>query len=93
MNGAICEDKFEIVNDLGMHARAATKFVQLANKFKADVEVEKDGQWVNGKSIMGVLMLVASKGTAITVKATGDDAEPCVRALGELVKGRFGEDR
>jgi phosphocarrier protein len=87
------EDKFEIVNDLGMHARAATKFVQLANKYKAEVEVEKDGQWVNGKSIMGVLMLVASKGTWITVKATGDDAQACVLALGELVKGRFGEDR
>lgn len=87
------EDKFEIVNELGLHARAATKFVQTANKFKSDVEVEKDGQAVNGKSIMGVLMLVASKGTFITVKATGPDADACVEALGVLVKNRFGEDR
>jgi phosphocarrier protein len=90
---SVREEKFEIVNELGLHARAATKFVQTANKFKSDVEVEKDGQWVNGKSIMGVLMLVASKGTWITVKATGADAEACLAALGELVKARFGEDK
>jgi phosphocarrier protein len=87
------EGTFEIVNELGMHARAATKFVQLANKYKSDVDVEKDGQVVNGKSIMGVLMLVASKGTKILVRARGADSSECVAALGELVKSRFGEDR
>jgi len=84
---------FEIVNELGLHARAATKFVQTANRFKCDVDVEKDGQTVNGKSIMGVLMLVACKGSEITVKAKGEEAAACVAALGELIAGRFGEER
>ena len=87
------EGTFEIVNELGLHARAATKFVQTSNRFKCDVTVEKDGQNVNGKSIMGVLMLVASKGTSITVKATGADSQACVEALGELVRCRFGEEK
>lgn len=87
------EGTFEIVNELGLHARAATKFVQTANKFKCDVEVEKDGQVVNGKSIMGVLMLVAAKGTSIAIRARGAEAAACVEALGELVNGRFGEDK
>ena len=81
-----------ITNELGMHARAATKFVQAANKFKSGVTVEKDGQSVNGKSIMGVLMLVAAKGSWITVKAQGDDAKEALDALAALVKGKFGED-
>ena len=85
------EAELRIVNELGLHARAATKFVQTANKFKSDVAVEKDGQRVNGKSIMGVLMLVASKGTSILVSANGDDAEACLTALSELVAGRFGD--
>ena len=67
--------------------------MQTSNRFKCDVTVEKDGQNVNGKSIMGVLMLVASKGTLITVKATGADSQACVDALGELVGGRFGEEK
>jgi len=87
------EGTFEIVNELGLHARAATKFVQTANKFKCDVDVEKDGQVVNGKSIMGVLMLVAAKGTSIIVRGRGPDAEACVDALGDLVRNRFGEER
>jgi len=87
------EGTFEIVNELGLHARAATKFVQTANKFKCDVDVERDGQVVNGKSIMGVLMLVAAKGTQIIVRGRGADAGECVEALGELVRGRFGEEK
>ena len=93
MSGDNAEGTFEIVNELGLHARAATKFVQTSNKYKCDVEVEKDGQVVNGKSIMGVLMLVAAKGTSIAIRARGADSAACVDALGELVKGRFGEDR
>jgi phosphocarrier protein len=85
------EQVVTIVNELGMHARAATRFVQLANKHQSEVEVEKDGQWVNGKSIMGVLMLVASKGSQIRIRATGPDAPGAVRALVELVEGGFGE--
>lgn len=82
-----------ILNELGMHARAATKFVQLAAKYPCDIFIEKDGQEVNGKSIMGVLMLVASKGSRILIIGRGEQAEEAVKALAELVKNRFGEDK
>ena len=82
-----------IINELGMHARAATKFVQLAGKYACEVTVTKDGHEVNGKSIMGVLMLVASKGTSITIRGKGSQAEEAVEALAQLVMARFGEDR
>jgi phosphocarrier protein HPr len=82
-----------IKNELGLHARAATKFVQMAGKFPCDVTVTKDGHDVNGKSIMGVLMLVASKGTTITIAAKGPQAEAAVTALAQLVDEKFGEDR
>ena len=82
---------FEIQNELGMHARAATKFVQIANRFPCEVLVEKDGQTINGKSIMGVLLLVAAKGTCITVRTRGAQAAEALAALGELVLGKFGE--
>ncbi len=82
----------QITTELGMHARAATKFVQTANKFGSVITVEKDGQQVNGKSIMGVLMLVAAKGSWITVKAQGEDAKAALEALATLVKDKFGED-
>lgn len=88
----VAEATLEIANELGMHARAATKFVQTANRFRSEITVEKDGQKVNGKSIMGVLMLVASKGTLITVRAAGDDAGGALEALSLLVQGKFGED-
>jgi phosphocarrier protein HPr len=86
------EQKLQITNELGMHARAATKFVQTANKFQSAVAVEKDGQSVNGKSIMGVLMLVAAKGSSIQVRCTGPDAQEAMTALAQLVKDKFGED-
>ncbi len=89
---AEAKQSVEIVNELGMHARAATRFVQLATKRKSDVFVEKDGQEVNGKSIMGVLMLVASKGSIITIRAVGADAEDTVNELVELVSSGFGEE-
>jgi phosphocarrier protein HPr len=82
-----------IKNELGMHARAATKFVQLAGKYPCEITVAKDGHEVNGKSIMGVLMLVASKGSTITIRARGSNAEAAVEALVQLVDDRFGEDR
>lgn len=82
-----------IKNELGLHARAATKFVQLASKFACDVTVSKDGHDVNGKSIMGVLMLVAAKGTTIVVRTHGPQAEACATGLAALVDERFGEDR
>jgi phosphocarrier protein len=82
----------EIVNELGMHARAATRFVHLASKYDAEVFVEKDGQEVNGKSIMGVLMLVASKGSKIKIGAEGPDAPAALEALVALVAAGFDED-
>jgi phosphocarrier protein HPr len=82
-----------IKNELGLHARAATKFVQLASKYPCEVSVSKDGHDVNGKSIMGVLMLVAAKGTTIVVRAKGDQAAAAVAALAALVDDRFGEER
>src|SRR5579883_169559 len=81
-----------IQNQLGMHARAATKFVQLAAHYHSDVDIEKDGQHVNGKSIMGVLMLVAAKGTRITIRTRGQDAEALILALEQLVNDKFGEE-
>lgn len=82
-----------ICNQLGLHARAATKFVQLAAKFPCQVFVEKDGQEVNGKSIMGVLMLVASMGSVIVIRTRGDKAQEAGEALAQLVADRFGEDK
>ena len=82
---------FEIVNDLGLHARAATKLVQLAAKYASEVEIEKDGQRANAKSVMGVLLLCGAKGTRVSVHAEGDDAQAAVDAIGELIAQRFGE--
>lgn len=82
-----------IRNELGMHARAATKFVQLATKFGCEVFVEKDGQEVNGKSIMGVLMLVASMGSVIIIRTRGPQAREAGEALAKLVEERFGEEK
>jgi phosphocarrier protein len=83
--------RFTIVNDLGLHARAATKLVQLASRFPCEVSVTHDGQTANAKSVMGVLLLCGSKGTVVEVRATGARAEECVTAIGELIAQRFGE--
>jgi phosphocarrier protein len=88
-----CEKTMTIVNELGLHARAATKFVQLAGKYPCEVMMSKDGHEVNGKSIMGVLMLVASKGSVVTIKARGERASDAVAALSKLIEDKFGEDR
>jgi phosphotransferase system HPr (HPr) family protein len=81
----------KVRNRLGMHARAAVKFVQLANKFRADVRVLKDDNEANGKSIMGLLTLVAAHGMSMTLICDGEDAEAAVAALADLVDGGFGE--
>jgi phosphocarrier protein len=83
--------KFTIQNQLGLHARAATKLVQLASKFPCDVEVARGDQTANGKSVMGVLLLCGSKGTIIDVRAKGERAEECVAAIGKLIDEKFGE--
>ena len=82
-----------IQNELGLHARAATKLVQTASKFPCEITVTKDGHEVNGKSIMGVLMLVASKGTSVTLKAKGDRAQDAVNAIAALIDDKFGEGK
>jgi phosphocarrier protein len=85
------EQTFVIVNPLGLHARAAAQLVQTANRFQSEVQVDKDGTRVNGKSIMGVLTLAAAKGTQITVSCEGADAETALAALGKLIEAGFGE--
>ena len=82
-----------IQNELGLHARAATKLVQLATKYPCDFTVTKDGHEVNGKSIMGVLMLVASKGTTVTLRAKGDKADEAIAAIAALIDDKFGEGK
>ncbi len=80
-----------IINKLGLHARAAAKFVTLASSFASDIRVERNGQEVNGKSIMGIMMLAASRGTEITLTADGNDEDDALDGLSELIEQRFGE--
>jgi len=82
----------EIINKLGMHARAAAQFVQLASNFNAHIEIEKDNRRVNGKSIMGVMMLAASQGSTVTLHANGEDEEESIKKLEELINNRFNEN-
>lgn len=89
----IAEKTLVIQNELGLHARAATKLVQLASKYACDFTVTKDGHEVNGKSIMGVLMLVASKGTTVTLRAKGERAGEAVAAVAALIDDKFGEGK
>lgn len=91
--GSSAEKTLKITNELGLHARAATKLVQLASKYPCDVTICKEGHEVNGKSIMGVLMLVASKGTTITLRASGERATEAVEAIARLIVEKFGEDK
>jgi len=85
------ESAVKIRNRLGMHARAAVKFVQLANKYRCEVKVVKDDTEANGKSIMGLLTLVAAHGVTMRLICEGDDAEAALAALVELVGTGFGE--
>jgi phosphocarrier protein len=81
-----------IVNQLGLHARAAAKFVHLAGRFQAQVNVARAGRQMDGKSIMGVLLLAAARGTTIVISAQGQDEQAAVDALAGLVEAGFGED-
>jgi phosphocarrier protein HPr len=80
-----------IINKLGLHARASTKLTQTASQFKSDIWIERNGRRVNAKSIMGVMMLAASKGSTISLEATGEDETAAIEALLELINNRFGE--
>ena len=80
-----------VINKLGLHARAAAKFVTAASAFSSNVDISKNGQSVNGKSIMGVMMLAASRGTELIIMTQGDDEVEAVESLGSLIENRFGE--
>jgi phosphocarrier protein len=80
-----------VVNKLGLHARAAAKFVTAASAFSSNVDVSKNGQSVNGKSIMGVMMLAASRGTELIIMTQGEDEVEAADSLVSLIENRFGE--
>ena len=86
------ERTFRIVNEKGLHARASAKFVEVVERFDAQAQVRKDGMSVSGDSIMGLLMLAASRGTTIVVETSGNQAEELADALEALVANKFGED-
>ena len=88
----ISSQLFTIINDKGLHARASARFVEVVERFKSEVTVEKDGLEASGSSIMGLLMLAASKGTKIKVTSNGEDSEELTSALDKLIKSKFGED-
>jgi phosphocarrier protein len=92
MSGDTAVRTVEIVNKRGLHARASAKFVKLASGFDAEVRVSKDGQTVDARSIMGLMMLAAGPGCCIDIEAEGAQAEEAVTALEELVAGKFEED-
>jgi len=83
---------FMIKNKFGLHARPSASFVQTASRYRSRIKVEKDGLVADGKSILDLMMLAAAQGTHITIKAQGEDAQDVLKALGDLIDGRFGED-
>jgi len=83
---------FTITNKLGLHARAAAMLVQIANKFKAKIILERDGRQVNGKSILGILTLACPKGSSLVVRAEGVDEDKALEEIGRLIENKFGED-
>lgn len=88
----VVEQKFTLRNKHGFHARAATRFVQLVNRYSARIEVEKDGQSQDGRSVLGMLMLLAGRGASITVRCHGDDAAEVLQAIHDLIEDGFGEE-
>lgn len=88
----MAEKTLLIVNEKGLHARASAKFVEVVEAHDAQAQVSKDGMTVSGDSIMGLLMLAASRGTSIEVRTTGAEADPLAEALSALVANRFGEE-
>ena len=86
------QKSFTIKNTLGLHARAAAAFVKIANRFQSEITVRKDDAEVNGKSIMGVLMLAAAQGSRIDITVRGGDASEAMDAIGRLIEDKFGEN-
>ncbi len=89
--GDVVRGTFVVKNRLGLHARAATKLVLLAGRFPCEITIGRDGQFANAKSVMGVLLLCGSKGTKLTLEATGPEASTAIQQLGELIEAGFGE--
>jgi phosphocarrier protein len=89
----VIERELAIRNRLGLHARAAAKFVQTASRFKSDVKIRKNGEEVDGKSILGLLLLAASQGTQITLAVCGEDEEAAFAAVEELIARSFDEEQ
>lgn len=83
--------QLEIINKLGLHARASTKLTQTASKFASEIWIERNGRRVNAKSIMGVMMLAAAKGSVVTLEASGSDETEAINALSVLIEDYFGE--
>jgi phosphocarrier protein len=88
----VAEKRVQIVNVLGLHARAAARFVRAATQFRSKVMITKDGTTTDGKSILGILFLAATSGTEIVITASGEDEDEAIDALASLVAGGFGED-
>ena len=88
----MAKQDFTILNKLGIHARPAAQFVKTANRFQSDIFVEKDGKEVDGKSIMGLMMLAAGHGSIISVSADGSDADAALEAIADLIIRKFEED-
>ncbi|CUB03244.1 HPr family phosphocarrier protein [Marinomonas fungiae] len=85
------EQSIEIINKLGLHARAAGKLVETTTRFTSDITIEKEGRNVDGKSIMAMMMLAAAKGTTINIKVNGEDEQAAMEAIVALINDRFGE--
>lgn len=86
------EKEVTVVNRLGMHARPAAMFVRIASHYRADIWVEKDGEQINGKSIMGLMMLAAGQGSKLIIRCEGPDADRAMQELEQLIAGKFSED-
>ena len=86
------EKEVTIVNRLGMHARPAAMFVRVASRYRSEVWVEKEGEQINGKSIMGLMMLAAGQGSKLLIRCQGPDADEAIAELAELIAKRFNED-
>lgn len=92
MSSPRAQATFEIINRRGLHARAASKLVQLASQFPCEVTVSREDQSANAKSVMGVLLLCGAQGTKVRVEAVGESADDAIQRIGELIGSRFGED-
>jgi phosphocarrier protein len=91
-DGSEVTKELVVKNKLGIHARPAAMFVKTANKFRAEILVEKDGQEINGKSIMGLMMLAAGQGSKLTITASGEDSSKAIREIESLIERKFDED-